>query len=323
MKVLVYGAGVIGTLYAAKLQLGGHHVTVLARGARLADIRNFGLVIENILSGVRSTAKVETTEQLCPDDEYDVALITVRRDQLASVIPALSDNRRVPTIVFMLNNPLGTQELIDALGGDRVLLGFPGAGGTRDGNLVSYSLIAQQPTTLGELSTRRTDRLLGIVAAFRGSGFPSKTSRDMDAWLKAHAFFVTAVSGAIYLAGGNCHRLSEEDATLGLMTKGVREGFNAVKALGLKVFPLPLRVLFMWLPQGFAVAYWRRFFSSDLADYVFGRHARNASIEMLEIVSDCRTMLKKTGASAPALRTLYAAVDTYAALAAGSDHPSA
>jgi ketopantoate reductase len=39
MKILVYGAGVIGTLYAARLQQEGHQVTILARGSRLADIR--------------------------------------------------------------------------------------------------------------------------------------------------------------------------------------------------------------------------------------------------------------------------------------------
>jgi ketopantoate reductase len=39
VKILVFGAGVIGTLYAARLQEGGHRVTVVARGERLADIR--------------------------------------------------------------------------------------------------------------------------------------------------------------------------------------------------------------------------------------------------------------------------------------------
>ncbi len=33
MKILVYGAGVIGTLYAARLQEGGHCVTVASRAA--------------------------------------------------------------------------------------------------------------------------------------------------------------------------------------------------------------------------------------------------------------------------------------------------
>ena len=53
------------------------------------------------------------------------------------------------------------------------------------------------------------------------------------------------------------------------MSKGVREGFAAVRALGLSVTPFPLRVLFTWLPQGFVIRYWRGFFASEIADVVF------------------------------------------------------
>ena len=52
MKILVYGAGVIGTLYAARLRQGGHLVTLLARNQRLADIRRYGLALEDIVSGL-------------------------------------------------------------------------------------------------------------------------------------------------------------------------------------------------------------------------------------------------------------------------------
>ena len=198
----------------------------------------------------------------------------------------------------MLNNPTGSSDLAQAFGRDRVLLGFPGAGGTRDGHLVRYAMIAQQPTTLGELDGRRTARLRELVETFRQSGFRTTMSREMDAWLKAHAFFVTAVSGAIYIAGGDCHRLSEDKATVMLMAKGVREGYSTVRALGLSVAPFALRV---------------RFFASKMADYVFGCHARAASREMRELANDCRSLLEKSGVEAPALRQLYRAIDAYAA----------
>jgi CRISPR/Cas system-associated endonuclease Cas1 len=68
-----------------------------------------------------------------------------------------------------------------------------------------------------------------------------------------------------------------------------------------------------WLPPAFAIYYWRRFFASKMADYVFGRHARTASREMRELANDCRTLLEKSGVEAPALRQLYRAIDAYAA----------
>ena len=312
MKILVYGAGVIGTVYAARLLEVGHQVTVLARGKRLGDIRHHGLVLKDVISGIQSTTPVTAIDQLADSDQYDVILITVRRDQLTSVIPALKTNHGTPDLVFMLNNPIGSGDLVKEFGQNRVLLGFPGLGGTQEGGVIHYAMIAQQPTTLGEISGRRSDRLNELAKTFRAAGFPTRTEPHMDAWLKTHAFFVTAISGAIYLADCNCHQLANDKVKLSLMTRGVREGFNVVNSLGMNVTPLPLRILFTWMPQMFAVYYWRRFFSSEIADYVFGRHARKASQEMQMLANDCRTLLAKSQVEAPALLKLYAAVDAFA-----------
>ena len=315
MKILIYGAGVIGTLYAAKLQDCGHTVTVLARGRRLADIQRFGLALENVVDGVSSSTAVETIDRLTPDDRYDLALVTVRRDQLAGVTPDLEANPRIGTVLFMTNNPTGAGDLADRLGQHRVLFGFPGAGGALDGHLVRYALIPQQATTLGELRGRRTPDLRRVEAAFQAAGFRVGLTGDIDAWLKTHAFFVTAVCGAIYLAGGDCGRLSQDTATLTLMSRGVREGFAAMRALGLGVRPFPLRILFTWLPARFAVIYWRRFFVEKMADYVFGRHARAAPDEMRALADDCRTLLEQSGVTAGALKVLYSAIEAYRARA--------
>jgi 2-dehydropantoate 2-reductase len=225
-------------------------------------------------------------------------------------MPELTANRNIPTLLFMLNNPVGSAALIDALG-ERVMLGFPGAGGARDGLVVRYALIAQQPTMLGEPNGARSLRLRRVAQALRVSWLKTRTARDMDGWLKAHAFFVTAICGAIYLAGGDTRRLSEDNACLKLMVDGVREGFQTVRALGRTITPFGLRVLFTWLPPAFALQYWRWFFAAEIADCVFGRHARAAAVEMRDVADDCRTMLKRTNVSAPALHRLYAAIDAY------------
>mgnify|MGYP001374583466 FL=1 len=54
MKILVYGAGVLGSLYAARLKESGQDVTVLARGKRFDEIEGQGIVLEHALKGTRS-----------------------------------------------------------------------------------------------------------------------------------------------------------------------------------------------------------------------------------------------------------------------------
>jgi 2-dehydropantoate 2-reductase len=311
VKILVYGAGVIGTLYAARMQEAGHHVTVLARAPRLDQIERHGLRLENMINGSQSAIPVSTIDRLAPEAVYDMALISVRRDQLAGVIPELKANRQIPAMLFMLNNPLGATDLANALGRERVLLGFPGGGGALEGPTLRYAMIPQQPTTVGEFGGEKTVRLSGLVEALRSAGFPTRIECHMDAWLKAHAFFETAVCAAIYLEGGNCHRLSRDRSVLRLMVDGVREGFQAVRALGYPLRPFSLKVLFTWMPRFVTASYWGRFFSTPMADYVFGRHARSAAVETQALAMDCRTLLDKSGIEAPSLLQLYGAIDHY------------
>lgn len=44
MRILIYGAGVIGSLYAVLLKEAGYDTTIYARGHRLEDLRNQGLL---------------------------------------------------------------------------------------------------------------------------------------------------------------------------------------------------------------------------------------------------------------------------------------
>ena len=55
-----YGAGVIGSLYAAKLIKRGHDVTILARGERLSELSRYGLVIEHAITWVIERYEVKT-----------------------------------------------------------------------------------------------------------------------------------------------------------------------------------------------------------------------------------------------------------------------
>jgi 2-dehydropantoate 2-reductase len=323
MKILVYGAGVVGTLYAARLQEAGHQVTVLARNSRLADVRRHGLVLEDVVTGVRSVTHISIVDRLYAEDSYDIALVAVRKDQLSAVMPDLASNTGIPTVLFMLNNPLGSAKLVNALGPGRVLLGFPGAGGELQGHIVRYAMIAQQRTTVGEPTGMQTARPQALVKVLRAAGFRTRTDSDMDAWLSAHAFFVTSASGAIYLAGGDCVQLSRNQPLLKLMVQGTREGFNAVSALGRPVHPLALSFLFTRLPAQVTVYYWRHFFSNPMAEYVFARHARGASVEMRTLAAECRVLLARSSVLAPALNELYCAIDEYAAAHAHPAPPAA
>ena len=209
MKILMIGAGVLGSLYAARMQEAGNQVTVLARGRRIQELQQNGILLEEGGTGKRTSTHVQVIEKLEIDDAYDLAIVLVRNNQLESVLPILAGNANIPSILFMVNNPSGPQALIDAVGRERVLLGFPGAGGEREDEIIRFRIVAGfiQPTTIGELNGERTPRIRKISTELRSAGFPVSISSNMDAWLKTHLAVVSPVANAIYLAGGSNYQV--------------------------------------------------------------------------------------------------------------------
>ena len=205
MRFLIFGAGVLGTFYAAKLDACGHDVTVLARGRRALQVRDHGLVAHERGRGCLRT-QVSVIETLEPDQSYDYVLVLVRNEQVESVLPSLAANKATPSLVFMFNNLAGPQRLIDVLGRERVMLGFPGAAGERasDGTVMATVLPALiQKTTIGELDGHQTPRVRQLAAALQEAGFPTAISSYMDAWLKTYVALVSPIADAFYAAGGD------------------------------------------------------------------------------------------------------------------------
>jgi 2-dehydropantoate 2-reductase len=310
MKILVYGAGVLGSLYAARLQEAGQEVSIVARGQRLADIQEHGLVLVDGDSGQRTTTRVSAVEGLAPDDAYDLVLVLVRKNQLSAILPALAANRTIPTILFMGNNAAGPDEMVGAVGRERVLLGFPGAGGYRDGHTVTFKVVSgrQQPTTLGELDGRTTTRLRQIAAAFKLAGFPVTTSTNMEAWLKTHAAEISPMANAIYMAGGDNYRLAGDRDGLVLLVRAIREGYRVLRALGVPVTPANHKI-FNWIPEPILVALMRRLLSTRTAEIEIAGHANAARDEMKQIADEFRALARTTPVPTPAMDHLYSHIE--------------
>ena len=136
MKILVYGAGPLGSLFAARLREGGNDVSILARGQRLADLREYGIVLKDVTTKQQTVTHVHVVERLMPDDAYDLVLVIMRKNNALNILPILAANKHTPNVLFLMNNGAGPGELVDALGRERVLIGFPNSAGYREGHVV-------------------------------------------------------------------------------------------------------------------------------------------------------------------------------------------
>lgn len=312
-KILVYGAGVLGSLYAGKLHQAGYAVTLLTRTERLEALRRDGLVLVN--EGAEGSAAREehislpVICELAPGDAYDLVLVVVRKNQIPSVLPALAANTGTPNVLFLVNNAEGAEPLVSALGRERVLLGFPGAGGQRTGNTVHYYLASSaQPTTIGELDGKHSVRLDQIAQAFQDGGLPAAICGNMDAWLKTHVALVSPMANAIYLAGGSNYRLARTRDGVVLMVRAVKEGLRVLRALNIPLTPGWYRVL-EWLPEPLLVAVLQKRLGSTQVELAMAGHANAARDEMNELAKEFRALVHASGVRTPALDTLYCYAD--------------
>ncbi|MBN2548935.1 MAG: ketopantoate reductase family protein [Anaerolineales bacterium] len=307
MDFLIIGAGVLGSLYALRLHEAGHKVTLLARGQRLEDLRQHGLTLENAETGEQNTAQVRLIEALPPNETFDWALVVLRKNQVASVLPALAANQAIPNIAFLVNNAAGAGEMVAALGAERVVLGFPGGGGRREGALVRYRQTPRntQPTTLGELDGQPSLRLHRLANALEGAGMPVAICDNMDAWLKTHVALVSPMANAIYAAGGDNHRLARTRDGLTLMVRAVREGLQVLEAMRVPITPARIKIL-KWIPEPLIVAVLQRSLGSERALLLLASHANAARDEMTTLADEFQALARRSGLPTPNLDRLYA-----------------
>lgn len=202
MKLLVYGAGVLGSLFSARMHEAGYDVSLLARGERLAALRRHGVQLAEADSPAVRRVPVPVVEH--PAGGYDLIAVFVRTHQVDAVLESLAGLEG--DVLFLHSWAAGAQPLGAVIGHERVLLGFPTAGGTMDGDVVRYRatnfMTRRVAMPIGEPDGRATPRLERIVEAFRTAGINAKPERRMDAWLKTHAAFAVPLGQAVQAAGG-------------------------------------------------------------------------------------------------------------------------
>ena len=104
MRILVYGAGVLGCELAHVLMQNKKNVvTLLARGEWKEMIDQKGLVIRHWVQRKTTTERIKTVDALAPDDYYDLVFVVVQAGQLPDVLPVLKANKS-QYFVFVGNN---------------------------------------------------------------------------------------------------------------------------------------------------------------------------------------------------------------------------
>jgi 2-dehydropantoate 2-reductase len=299
MKILVYGVGVIGSICAMRLSEAGHEATVLARGRRLEELRGDGLRLVEYKTGKATSLKLPVVDSLGEDDAYDLVLVVMQRQQAIEALPALARNRAVSTFLFVGNCAGGSREYVEALGRDRVLLGFVLSGGYFDGGVVRYGVREGGviTTLVGTPDAVETPRLREVADVLKASFGGVEVSPSIDGWLFTHASTIVPMACALYAVGEDPLRLSRTRDVVVIALRAVKELIAAQTRLGLPVLPASLRSMAR-TPEPLIVPRLARMFENP--DYAFEmRHAFTARSEMTYLAGELREAARRAGVSTP------------------------
>jgi ketopantoate reductase len=307
-KILVYGTGPLGSLFAARLQQGGNDVSILARGRRLEELRQHGIVLVDVLTDEQTVTQVRVVEALEPDDAYDLVLVIMRKNHALQILPVLGANRHTPNVLFLMNNAAGPDALVEALGRERVLVGFPGSAGYFEGHVVHCLTGTEEDKAgvpFGEVDGRITERTWDVARILESApGFEAEIRTDMDAWLKYHvALLFPSLGPVLFAAGVDNYRLARTRDLVVLAVRAMREGFRVLGYLGLPVTPSKFRVI-LWLPEPILVLMVQRLLANPLMETALVKHAEAARSEVQHLQAEFLALARSTPVPTPTIDAL-------------------
>ncbi len=279
MRILIYGAGVIGSLYASLFSEAGFDVSVYARGKRLKYLQENGL--QYINKHQVKKANVQILDVLQTNVEFDFIFLTVREEQVEEALLELKNNKS-PNIVTMVNTIEIYSNWGKICGEGRILPAFPGAGGSIENGILNAALTPKiiQPTTFGEISGKQSTRQKTLAYVFRKSHIPYQIVSSMHNWQVSHLGMVVPIADAYYMSEYP-ERVYLDKKIMAQTAKRMKANF---KILSEKKMLSPFKFnLFMICPTWIFTKALRIIFRSKFGHQFMYQHSMNAPAEMRDL----------------------------------------
>ena len=306
MRILIFGAGVLGCNLARNLFRAGKDVTLLARGAWAEEIQKNGLRIKDRFSPRVSVSRIPVVTTLAPDDAYDVIFVVVRYTQLDAVLDALRANP-AKNIVFVGNN-VRARALAGELPGKNVLFAFASSAGHRERDRVAS--VDLKKITIGQLRDAPSNETL-IGRIFDGTKYRVAYEPNMEDYLLCHAAFVLPVAFACYRTDGDLKKLRGDMTYLNRMIDANIEGYRAIRSAGHEILPKEDADFEGAAYRKTCLRFFKLMCATGLGKICASDHAMNAVDEMSALNRDLKRFFDEQGAAYPVWRELEKACGKY------------
>jgi 2-dehydropantoate 2-reductase len=252
-RVLVVGLGVIGTGYGWVLSRAGHDVVHLLRPGRAAQVGRRILIdaldTRSGKLGVHLSAyKPAFTEEVAPDDRFDLVIVPVKHWAVADVLRELEG--KLPGARYLLfgSDWDGLSEVEALVPRSRCMWGFPASTGGHSAELLVFNLSGTYRT--GPVDGEEPEWAAEVAQLFAGASIAPAPAGDMRAWLWADFARSAGTAGSMLYAGGLREFYEDEAGLRERMVPAVRECLAVLAARGVDPVTVPDVAPFVTRPAG-------------------------------------------------------------------------
>jgi 2-dehydropantoate 2-reductase len=256
MRVLIVGAGSLGSAIGGLLGLAGHRVTLVTRNAAhvSAMVEAGGVWLDD--GTERVLAPVTGATDYGAVGVVDLAVVLVKSFDTVDAVRAALPTLGVDTIVLSLQNGVGCEDLIsEVVGRPRVVAGRTFVGGRLiEPGVVEFGVVGRH-TTIGELDGQRTQRIEELASVFTRAGVATSVSDDIHVTMWEKLFVNVATGAWSALTGLPYGELSVEPHIVRSAIATVAEAMDVAHSLGIAITTtdpqVPWRRAWEGLPYGF------------------------------------------------------------------------
>ena len=181
MKIVILGAGALGSLFGAHLARAGEDVTLIARAARAESIQEHGVTITGLAN---VTVPVPVTAWPQELRQADVLLVTVKTYDMETALESVA-HLQVGSVLSVQNGLVKDEQLARRFGWEKTL----GAAAHISAELLSTGAVrftANEWFSIGELPEGVSARVEAVVAALARAGIRAEASAQIASveWTK-------------------------------------------------------------------------------------------------------------------------------------------
>jgi 2-dehydropantoate 2-reductase len=287
MRILVYGAGVLGGNLANSLYRQGKDVTLLARGKWYEEIKKNGLSIHHYF-GRKTNVKIPVISELRSDDVYDVIFVVVRYTQVDSVVSSLKNNAS-KNIVFVGNN-LKTEELALELADKTIFFAFAMSAGHREKDYIRS--VTLNKITVGSIKGESSSETF-IRNVFSGTKFKVVYESNIVDWLLCHAASVVPIAFACYYSKGDIRKLRHDKAYINRIMDATIAAYAVLEDNGHEILPDSDKDFRNPKFKKKYTPFYQFIFATKLGKLCTSDHAMNAVDEMSALNRDFKEYIAK------------------------------